>query len=81
MTPEEQQMAQDALPTSPAPGAGRSEDQPTPSGPGDPRTNIEAEAAAGGGAELSSAEEPPPVAHRDGSEADKAADEDAELTD
>ena len=53
---------QDAEPTSAAPGAARPQSRATPSEPGEPRTNLEAQAA-------------------DSEPADKAADEDAELSD
>lgn len=48
----EQFEDQDSEPTSTAPGDKRPQDQSTGSDAGDPKTNIEAEAAAGGGPEM-----------------------------
>lgn len=48
----EQFEDQDSEPTSTTPGDKRPQDQSTGSDAGDPKTNIEAEAAAGGGPEM-----------------------------
>ncbi|HTE73547.1 MAG TPA: hypothetical protein VK640_10165 [Actinomycetes bacterium] len=45
MTPEDEYHDQDAEPTGTA-GGGRPQDQPTPSEPGEPDTNVEAEKGA-----------------------------------
>jgi len=50
MNPEDEFEDQDAEPTSGAPGDARPQNRPTPSEPGEPRTNIEARVADGQGA-------------------------------
>jgi hypothetical protein len=80
---DDDQQDQDAQPTATAPGQGRPQAGSTPSERGDPRTNLEAEAAAGGGPELDASDgsADPVTDGSTGQKEAKAAVEDADLTD